>query len=102
MSARCGSLWKPSFRNGGNSGTGNAFEGDVGFDYMGFSFDSLGSKIYDAISSAPLSAAQVATLNAAPSVPQGIGAVAATVSDNTVFQAGCQVHHRAVEAFWWL
>jgi predicted porin len=72
-------------QNGGNSGTGNAFEGDVGFDYMGFSFDALGSKVDDAISAAPMSAAQVATLNATPSVPQGIGAVAATVSDNTAF-----------------
>jgi predicted porin len=72
-------------QNGGNSGTGNAFEGDVGFDYMGFSFDALGSKVDDAISASPMSAAQVTTLNAAPAVPQGIGAVAATVSDNTAF-----------------
>ena len=35
-------------RNGGNSATGNAFEGDVGFDYMGFSMDFVGGKIYDA------------------------------------------------------
>lgn len=72
-------------RNSGNSGTGNAFEGDVGFDYMGFSFDALGSKVNDAVSAAPLSAAQVTTLNATPSVPQGLGAVAATISDNTAF-----------------
>ena len=26
-------------RNGGNSSTGNAFEGDIGFDYMGLSMD---------------------------------------------------------------
>ena len=26
-------------RNGGNSGTGNAFEGNIGFEYMGFSMD---------------------------------------------------------------
>src|ERR1700733_14306287 len=32
-------------RNGGNSGTGNAFEGDIGFDYMGFSMDFLGGHI---------------------------------------------------------
>jgi predicted porin len=71
-------------RNGGNSGTGNAFEGDVGFDYMGFSFDALGSKVEDAISAAPLSAAQVTSLQAS-TVPVGLGAVAATVSDNTAF-----------------
>jgi predicted porin len=71
-------------RNGGNSGTGNAFQGNVGFDYMGLSFDALGSKINDAISAAPLSAAQVVALATTP-VPTGLGAVAATVSDNTAF-----------------
>jgi predicted porin len=71
-------------RNGGNSGTGNAFQGSVGFDYMGVSFDVLGSKINDAISAAPLSAAQVVALATTP-VPTGLGAVAATVSDNTAF-----------------
>jgi predicted porin len=72
-------------RNGGNSGTGNAFEGDIGFDHMGFSMDFIGGKIYDAVSSAALSASQVTTLNAS-AVPQGLGAVAGTVSDNTFFQ----------------
>ena len=71
-------------RNGGNSGTGNAFEGDVGFDYLGFSFDALGSKVDDAVSAAPLSAAQLLTVAATP-VPVGLGPVAATVSDNTSF-----------------
>ena len=33
-------------KNGGNSGTGNAFEGNIGFDYMGFSMDFVGGKIY--------------------------------------------------------
>jgi predicted porin len=77
-------------RNGGNSGTGNAFEGDVGFDYMGLSMDFTGGKIYDAVSAAPLSAAQVATLNANTAAPQGIGAVAGTVSDNTTFQVAAK------------
>ena len=72
-------------RNGGNSGTGNAFEGDVGFDYMGLSMDFIGGKIDDAVSAAPLSAAQVTSLQAS-TLPVGLGAVAATVSDNTVFQ----------------
>ena len=40
-------------RNGGNSATGNAFEGDIGFDYMGFSMDFVGGKIYDANSVGP-------------------------------------------------
>ena len=49
MSVRFG--WRPKLRlsNGGNSGTGNAFEGDIGFDYMGFSMDFVGGKIYDAV-----------------------------------------------------
>jgi predicted porin len=75
-------------RNGGNSGTGNAFEGDIGFDYMGFSMDFNGGKIYDAVSAAPLSAAQVAGL--ATSTPCSLGCVAATVSDNTVFQVAAK------------
>jgi predicted porin len=52
-------------RNGGNSDTGNAFEGDVGFDYMGLSMDFLGGKIYDANSvSTTLSNTQVAAITA--------------------------------------
>jgi predicted porin len=77
-------------RNGGNSGTGNAFQGDIGFDLMGLSMDFLGGKTFDAVSSAPLSAAQVAALNANTAVPHGLGAVAATVSDNTVFKVGAK------------
>ena len=75
-------------RNGGNSATGNAFEGDVGFDYMGFSMDFVGGKIYDANSvGTTLSAAQVTALNSCTpdrtAVPSGVCPV--TVSDNTVF-----------------
>ena len=76
-------------RNGGNSGTGNAFEGDVGFDYLGFSMDFVGGKIYDAVSVSPLSAVQVAAVPAA-GVPTGLGAMAGTVSDNTVFQVAAK------------
>src|ERR1700674_4108911 len=76
-------------RNGGNSGTGNAFEGNVGFDYMGLSMDFLGGKIYDAVSSAPLSAAQVSAINTS-GIPVGVGSVAGTVSDNTVFQVAAK------------
>jgi predicted porin len=76
-------------RNGGNSSTGNAFEGDIGFDYMGFSLDFLGGKINDAVSAAPLSPAQItASINTA--VAQGNGIIAGTVSDNTVFQVGAK------------
>jgi predicted porin len=76
-------------RRGGNSSTGNAFEGTVGFDYMGFSVDFLGGKIYDAVSSAPLSTGQVAASLAAD-IAEGNGIVAGTVSDNTVFQVGAK------------
>src|SRR5579863_3964084 len=47
-------------RNGGNSGTNNVFQGDIGFDYMGLSMDFVGGKIYDAVSiGTTLSSAQV-------------------------------------------
>ena len=85
-------------RNGGNSGTGNAFEGDIGFDYLGLSMDFNGGKIYDAVSAAPLSAAQVLAVNTTP-VPTGLGAVAATVSDNTVFQVAAKYTIGPVKLF---
>jgi predicted porin len=76
-------------RNGGNSSTGNAFQGDIGFEYMGFSIDFLGGKIYDAVSAGILSATQLSALNAAGVAP-GNGFIAATVSDNTVFSVGAK------------
>src|ERR1700722_10514528 len=76
-------------RNGGNSGTGNAFEGDVGFDYLGLSMDFVGGKIYDAVAAAPLSAAQVLAVPVTP-VPTGLGPVAGAASDNTVLQIARQ------------
>ena len=75
-------------RNGGNSSTGNAFQGDIGFDYMGFSLDFLGGKIYDAVSAGILSPGQLAT--AVTTVSSGNGLIAATVSDNTVFSVGAR------------
>src|SRR5580698_10361989 len=75
-------------RNGGNSGTGNAFEGNIGFDYMGFSMDFVGGKVFDAISAAPLSAAQLAA--SVITVSNGYGLLGATVSDNTVFSVGAR------------
>src|ERR1700744_4063913 len=76
-------------RNGGNSSTGNAFEGDIGFDYLGLSMDFVGGKIYDALSAAPLSATQVATATGM-GIAQSNGQIAATVSDNTMFQVGAK------------
>ena len=75
-------------RSGGNSSTGNAFEGDIGFDYMGFSMDFLGGKINDAVSAAPLSLSQLSA--SISTVANGNGIVAGTVSDNTVFQVGAK------------
>ena len=76
-------------RNGGNSATGNAFEGNIGFDYMGFSMDFVGGKIYDAIGAAPLSVAQVQTA-AALGLAVGNGQLGGTISDNTVFQVAAR------------
>src|ERR1700728_2657552 len=75
-------------RSGGNSSTGNAFEGDVGFDYMGFSLDFLGGHIVDAVSASALSQAQLAA--SVNTVSNGNGIIAGTVSDNTVFQVGAK------------
>jgi predicted porin len=78
--------------NGGNNtGTGNAFEGNIGFDYMGFSMDFLGGHISDAvgIGSSPLTAAQVTAATAA-GFAMGTGQIAGTISDNTVFQVGAR------------
>jgi predicted porin len=68
--------------NGGNSGTGNIFQGDIGFDYMGFSVDFLGGHSADAISASPL------TTGVLPAIAIGQGQVGVTVSDNTYFQVG--------------
>ena len=72
-------------RNGGNSAPGNAFQGNIGFDYLGFSIDFVGGKTFDAVASAPLGQPAVIT-----SVAIGNGQVAGTVSDNTVFQVGAR------------
>jgi predicted porin len=76
-------------KNGGNSAPGNAFQGSIGFDYMGLSMDFLGGKIFDAVASGILSAAQLAALNA-QGVAAGNGFTAATVSDNVVFSVGAK------------
>jgi predicted porin len=73
-------------RNGGNSAPGNAFEGNIGVDYMGFSVDFTGGKIYDAVAAAPLAAG----IGSITTVAIGTGQVAATISDNTVFQVGAR------------
>jgi predicted porin len=84
-------------RNGGNSGTNNAFQGDVGFDYMGLSMDFVGGKIYDAVSvGGALSTAQFNALTSnqagltvnpfGGAIGCSLGCMAGTISDNTTFQ----------------
>jgi len=73
-------------RNGGNSGTGNNFQGDIGFDYMGFSFDFTAARVFDAVSASPLATG----VGVIPTVALGNGQVAITASDNTVFQVGAR------------
>jgi predicted porin len=80
------------YQFGGSSGSVNTgYQFQLGAEYLGFSVDGYYFKKYDAISVAPLSAAQVTDLQtgtctaAAPAVPQcwSIGnSLAATVSDN--------------------
>jgi predicted porin len=73
---------------------GNAFEGEFGFDYAGFSFDVIGSRILDAVSASTMSSGQliaattgvnpVGTFNGTGSaIGQGLGLVQGNVSDNT-------------------
>ena len=88
-------------RNGGNSGTNNAFEGDIGFDYMGFSMDFVGGKIYDAVAvGTTLTSAQVNAITGTQSggvvnpfggaIPCSLGCLSGTASDNTVFQVAAR------------
>gem|GEM_PF-604099 len=87
-------------RNGGNSATNNAFEGTIGFDYMGLSMDFLGGKVYDANGvSTTLSTGQVNALtsnqagtNAGPgyAIPCSFGCMAGVISDNTIFSVGAR------------
>ena len=72
-------------RNGGNSATGNAFQGDVGFDYMGLSMDFVAGKVYDGNGIATtLSAAQMQQINAS-GIGCSLGCVASVVADTTTF-----------------
>ena len=88
-----------SARSGGNAGPGNAYEGSIGFDYMGFSMDAVGAKVYDAmLYGNVLSTAQVNLItqnqtNSALGVGGinfalgcSLGCLASNVSDNTTFQ----------------
>jgi predicted porin len=77
---RLGLLYK---LNNSNGGANSAFQADIGGDFAGFSADAYYSKVNDAISAAPLSAAQVADL---PDLGYSItNSLAGTISDNTVY-----------------
>ena len=69
-------------RAGFGGATGNAFQGQIGTDYMGLSVDAIFSHVEDAITSAPL---PVGTLLSPTLINPGNGFVAGTVSDNTSF-----------------
>ncbi len=60
-----------------DSSPGEAWQGNVGLDYQGFSVDGVYAHKKDAISLASLSAAQVVTLP--------LNSLAATISDNTAY-----------------
>jgi predicted porin len=78
-----------ALREGGNSAVGNVFTGDFGFDYMGLSMDFVGGKIYDSVTAASLTTAQVQNA-AALGLANGMGQFSGTVSDNTIFQVGAR------------
>jgi predicted porin len=67
-------------RSGFGGATGNAFEGQIGGDYAGLSFDAIFSYVEDAISVAPLS---VGTILPTTLTDPGSGFLAGTISDNT-------------------
>jgi len=60
-----------------DSSPGEAWQGNLGFDYKGFSVDGVYAQKKDAISLSSLSAAQAATLP--------FDSLAATISDNTAY-----------------
>jgi predicted porin len=77
-------------RTGGNSSTGNAFEGNIGFDYLGFSMDFVGGKIFDSVGIGSSALSQALLTTCVNNFGPGMGCVPATVSDNTVFQVGAR------------
>jgi predicted porin len=68
--------------NGSNGGANTAVQAQLGGEFAGASLDAYYSKAKSAISSAPLSAAQVATLAPQYSVTNSL---AGTISDNTAY-----------------
>jgi predicted porin len=85
-------------RSGAFSAPGNAIEGQIGGDYAGLSVDAIFSHVTDAVSSAPLSIAQIKTA-AALGIDQGAGLVSGTVSDNTSFMLLAKYTYGPVKFF---
>jgi predicted porin len=79
-------------RSGGQLGssTGNAYEGNIGVDYMGFSIDFVGGKIFDSVGIGSSALAASLVSNCVNNFGPGMGCVPATVSDNTVFSVGAR------------
>jgi predicted porin len=75
-----------------NSAPGNSYFGDIGFDYMGFSIDFVGGKMFDAVAtiSSPLTSAQTSAAYAAGFSTGTNGFISGTISDNTAFQVGAK------------
>jgi len=67
---------------GGNSAPRNVIQGQLGGDYAGLSVDAIFSHVQDAVTSAPLTSAQVLAVNAL-GINQGSGFASSTVSDTT-------------------
>ena len=67
---------------GGNSAPRNVIQGQVGGDYAGLSLDAIFSHVQDAVTAAPLTAAQVLSVNGLGISP-GSGFISATVADTT-------------------
>jgi predicted porin len=75
------------YQNGVYTSPGTGYQGDIGFDYAGFSVDGVYGHKNDAISAGSLSAAQIAPC--APGKTSGCGlptdSLSATISDNTSY-----------------
>ena len=66
-----------------DSSPGEAWQGDIGFDYAGFGIDGIYGHKKDAIALGSLSAAQLAGTSTVPPLPHD--SLAATISDNTTY-----------------
>jgi predicted porin len=80
-------------RSGDTNGSpGNSYFGDIGFDYMGFSIDVTGGKIFDAVGTitTPLTTTQMNAAYAAGFSTGANGFISGTISDNTAVQVGAK------------